>query len=964
MKNAGKFLTVLLVSLMIIALLPVLSFAGDDNEPGGQLERLWGENRWETSKEVALAAYPEGADQVIIARGDGPGDDPNVVDGLAGGYLAGVLDAPILITEQDQLPGAVEEAIEELGAMKAYILGGTAAVTEAVEDELEGLGLETERIEGVDRYDTAAQIAHQKDNPVGSAFIVNGWALADSMVAGAAAFDKGYPILLVSYDDEIDDATEDAITELGIGNLIIVGGEAVVSEGAAEALEALDGVEDVRRHWGPGREETSEDFAHNEFPGATDFSIVNGRTGLADAVGASVFGKPILYVQAELVPPVISYILNNSVTGESMLQIFGGNMVVSDSVANSLGQILDDPVTYARVSGTAKDARTGDPLQGANINFWNLEGEFDADVVQSDGKGYFSAHVPIEPGKNSYHIWFDYEGYTDPFAIEKEIVEDTNLGEVDFYPPDMAGTIKGTVTDKDTGETLEEFHIFAELNDTPYIFMYDTDHVYTEGPGNYEMFVAEGDYSIRVSAHGYYDYHEQVNVEAEEITTLDLPLEALEKVDPHFTVDPRHNNMWGHDWPETTELDVIIGDPDNPDWGGNVQTDEGGYFPLFGEIDYNIEFGDQVIVTDGTITRAHQVELLRIVEIDYENDIVYGDAEANRENIDVAIWQGPDADEHPRKYVDADEQGKWEADFSEIGEDVDLGDEIHVHVRDNEENATFAGGSWMISRIWVNPVKNSLHLRAWLPDQGFVIDFNGEKEETIVTDPWGDRGFLVDEEFYDIQAGDTITVTQDDIIESHTVTDLTLTEVDEEANTVSGTAEPGSEVRADILIGDHYDEEQRVTVDEQGDWSVEFTEIEPDSEGTVWQVDDEAEVGNLTWLSWPDDLPGSVGSVEIAEPLEGSTLSGDEQITIMVEDNTGDPFMGTADIELTFVFDDATEESGTPPEPIDFSEDPEGEHTTHPTIEEHIEESGKDVADIASIAVEVEGVTDRINVNP
>jgi len=33
-------------------------------------------------------------------------------------------------------------------------------------------------------------------------------------------------------------------------------------------------------------------------------------------------------------------------------------------------------------------------------------------------------------------------------------------------------------------------------------------------------------------------------------------------------------------------------------------------------------------------------------------------------------------------------------------------------------------------------------------------------------------------------------------------------------------------------------------------------------------------------------------------------------------------------------------------------------------LEEHIEDTGKDVADIASIAVEVEGVSDQISVNP
>jgi len=63
-------------------------------------------------------------------------------------------------------------------------------------------------------------------------------------------------------------------------------------------------------------------------------------------------------------------------------------------------------------------------------------------------------------------------------------------------------------------------------------------------------------------------------------------------------------------------------------------------------------------------------------------------------------------------------------------------------------------------------------------------DPGSEEEKTGMTDFWwGYLSLEVSEDDFDIQAGDTITVTQDDISESHTVTDLSLTEVDEVANT-------------------------------------------------------------------------------------------------------------------------------------------------------------------------------------
>ena len=51
--------------------------------------------------------------------------------------------------------------IERLGATNAYIIGGTAVISDTVKATLEAKGLTVKRIGGRDRYETSALIAKE-----------------------------------------------------------------------------------------------------------------------------------------------------------------------------------------------------------------------------------------------------------------------------------------------------------------------------------------------------------------------------------------------------------------------------------------------------------------------------------------------------------------------------------------------------------------------------------------------------------------------------------------------------------------------------------------------------------------------------------------------------------------------------------------------------------------------------------
>ncbi|GEM_PF-3302793 len=301
-----------------------------------EITRLAGEQRYETAREIALHAYgDEGVDTVIIAEG------LDFADGLAGSALAAAKDAPVLLTAADELSNATEKAIDELEAVEAVILGGVAAVSNEVTEELEEMELEVSRIAGINRIDTAAEIARKLDQMgkvEDKAFIVNGWAPADSLAIGPVAAAYNIPILQVR--DEICAYTRGAIKEMGIENVEIIGGEGVVSGSLKQELEALvDG--DVQRTFGENRFETSVKIAEKYFNEPESIIMANG-VNKADALAAGYFGAihtaPVLYVNS--IPECVDNYLNEVINELSYVYILGGEAVVSKNVKKTLKNMM------------------------------------------------------------------------------------------------------------------------------------------------------------------------------------------------------------------------------------------------------------------------------------------------------------------------------------------------------------------------------------------------------------------------------------------------------------------------------------------------------------------------------------------------------------------------------------------------------------------------------------------------
>ncbi|HYD08575.1 MAG TPA: cell wall-binding repeat-containing protein, partial [Acidimicrobiales bacterium] len=291
----------------------------DDDDDDRDERRIAGTNRYETA--AALSARMGNVDTVYVATGH------DYADALAVGPVAGIEGAALLLVEPDAVPEATADELERIGAARVVVVGGTAAVSDAVFD---AVGAD-ERIAGPTRYETAAALAADAF-PLGASTVhlVSGSSFADASSAGPSAGLAGGPILLVRSDGTIPAAAAEQLTRLAPTTVVVVGGGGAISSRVVDAVGAVVPAATVERAGGVSRYLTAVALA--ERLGA-DVDTVYVATGLdfADALAAAPAAiddrAPILLVPVDTPVPdgVVAYV--DRIDPEDVL-VIGGTAAV------------------------------------------------------------------------------------------------------------------------------------------------------------------------------------------------------------------------------------------------------------------------------------------------------------------------------------------------------------------------------------------------------------------------------------------------------------------------------------------------------------------------------------------------------------------------------------------------------------------------------------------------------------
>lgn len=358
---------------------------------------------------------------------------------------------------------------------------------------------------------------------------------------------------------------------------------------------------------------------------------------------------------------------------------------------------------------------------------------------------------------------------------------------------------------------------------------------------------------------------------------------------PIISAQPDRDRIHGYDWPEGATIHLCIdgsgfaGDPTNPAncgyyYGSTVvpapNPGQMTFISFDLSLDHDLQGGDYVVMSDGTTTKQHQVTPLVVMGVDPLTDIVSGTAAA-ASDVHVGMFGcgGCFLD------VVANGSGAWSADFSSIAQDIQAGDGGYAVQYDLDWDETWV--NWNVPDPWVSaavdtdivyaldwPVGSTIHL--CIDSTGFAADPSNPSQcslyygSAIVPAP--PPGYISQLNFllsgdHDVQAGDYIAMTDGTTTKHHQVMNLMITDVSVSADTVSGSADPSSDVR--VWIFDCSGTcNVSTSANGSGDWVADFSGIGVDillgDSGYASQFDPD---GDETWLQW------SVPMYELYLPL-------------------------------------------------------------------------------------------------
>lgn len=375
MKKRNKALASATVLSLVLT-----SVGGMNVQAAAEVTRVQGANREATAMEVAKQAFGT-AETVVLVNGYG------YADAVSATPLAKALNAPILLTNKVDAPTAdLKATLASLGAKNVVIVGGTGAVTPAMESVLKA-NYTVARIGGSSRYETNALVAKAVLAKTGAkeAVLVSAEGYADALSVASVAAAKGMPVLFGN-KNEVPAAVKSVATGLQV---VAVGGAGVLPASVLSSVNATRVAEGATRfetnlavleHF---KADLKLDNIYVAAGGAT-------ATGFADALVASAaaakVGAPVVLTgagaNAAAQENATEYIADSK-TEKTKVTVIGGTGSVSQSIENDIEAAVagsTDPVVTELTVNSAKATSTSN----IELSGLNLAGLKAADVTVAD----------------------------------------------------------------------------------------------------------------------------------------------------------------------------------------------------------------------------------------------------------------------------------------------------------------------------------------------------------------------------------------------------------------------------------------------------------------------------------------------------------------------------------------------------------------------------------------------------
>lgn len=214
---------------------------------GLDVDRIGGADRYDTAARVAarvreLAVDPLTPTGAFVVEGASADPNRGWPDAVAVAPLAAQLRWPILLTHGRALPDATAAGIRAMradGLSGLTIVGGTGAVSAAVEGALIGLHPVVDRIAGQTRYETSALVAarHLEQVDATTVLLASGANWPDALVSGPAAAAMQAPLLLTDPGQLVGPAA-DVIRSRELAGIGLIGGPVAIGDAVLDQARA------------------------------------------------------------------------------------------------------------------------------------------------------------------------------------------------------------------------------------------------------------------------------------------------------------------------------------------------------------------------------------------------------------------------------------------------------------------------------------------------------------------------------------------------------------------------------------------------------------------------------------------------------------------------------------------------------------------------------------------------------
>jgi putative cell wall-binding protein len=333
-------MTVLRTAAAVLAVVGAVACATPASAADVSVRRLAGADRYATAAAIAVTAC-QGRD-VAVARGDTFADALATVN----------LPAAVVLSPYGGLPAASTAALRACRPTSGWVMGSGAVLGPRVGQQFDDVVVDARRIDGRDRYATAAgtytmTYNHEAEIPrpvdgLRTAFLTSGVAFADALSAGPVAARERVPLLLTD-PDVLPAATRAALLygsedTTRLQQVVVVGGPSAVSDRVVRQVQAL-GLK-VLRVAGDTRQRTAVEvfrFAQREFGWDLEHVTLTRGDGFADAVaGASASGfrgaPMLLTVGPDELGTATRELLRSGAGSVRTMDVYGDETAVSGAV--------------------------------------------------------------------------------------------------------------------------------------------------------------------------------------------------------------------------------------------------------------------------------------------------------------------------------------------------------------------------------------------------------------------------------------------------------------------------------------------------------------------------------------------------------------------------------------------------------------------------------------------------------